>query len=360
MEMTLGSTFLGYLLLSTKTKMLMNKNFYTLTLFFICFLLASVNAQDTSVPKDSFWTTGAGIGLDFSQLFQLNPKQGAGQNRLGFGGAINAFAKYKKDCLAWDNVGAWQFGVQRLGAGVLAQGTETSKIPFQKAIDQLRLGSKLGYQSSENSKWFYAADFTFLSQLTSTYPGTDEYPGNFLTSLEDGIKRNSALFAPATITLSLGMDYKPNDNFSLYLSPLGAKFIIVSDDDIAALGVHGNPVERDADGNIISFENVDSQLGAVLRANFTDKFYNDRLAFTSGLTLYSNYLRNPQNIDVDWTNEFAIEIFKGLQLAVTVNIFYDDDVRVQITDYDALGGVSGLGKRVSLTQQLLIKYNLIF
>jgi hypothetical protein len=71
-------------------------------------------------------------------------------------------------------------------------------------------------------------------------------------------------------------------------------------------------------------------------------------------------LRNPQNIDVDWTNEFAIEIFKGLQLAVTVNVFYDDDVRVQITDYDAVGGVSGLGKRVSLTQQLLIKYNLIF
>jgi hypothetical protein len=340
--------------------MVMNKNFYALILLFACFAFTSVNAQDASAPKDSSWTTGAGIGLDISQLFQLNPKQGAGQNRLGFGGAINVFAKYKKERLAWDNVGSWQFGVQRLGAGVLSQGTETAEIPFQKAIDELRLGSKLGYQSSETSKWFYAADFTFLSQLTSTYPGTEEYPGNFLTSLDDGITRNSALFAPATITLSLGMDYKPNDNLSLYLSPLGAKFIIVSDDDIAALGVHGNPVERDADGNITSFENVDSQLGAVLRANFADKFYNDRLAFTSGLTLYSNYLRNPQNIDVDWTNEFAIEIFKGLQLAVTVNVFYDDDVRVQITDYDAVGGVSGLGKRVSLTQQLLIKYNLIF
>jgi hypothetical protein len=35
-------------------------------------------------------------------------------------------------------------------------------------------------------------------------------------------------------------------------------------------------------------------------------------------------------------------------------------VLVQITDWDAVGGVSGLGKRVSITQQMLIKYNLTF
>ena len=78
------------------------------------------------------------------------------------------------------------------------------------------------------------------------------------------------------------------------------------------------------------------------------------------LNLYSNYLRNPQNIDVDWTNELGLTLFKGLTLSLLVNAYYDDDVLVQITDLDAPNGVRGLGKRVSITQQLLIGYKIDF
>jgi hypothetical protein len=147
---------------------------------------------------------------------------------------------------------------------------------------------------------------------------------------------------------------------SLYYSPIGGKFIIVANDSIAALGVHGNPVTKDANGNITAFENVFAQLGSLLKINYTDKYANNKITLVSNLALYSNYLNNPQNFDVDWTNEFGYTIIKGLQLALTLNIFYDDDVLVQITDWDAVGGVSGLGKRVSITQQMLIKYNLTF
>ncbi len=341
----------------------MNNYYKTLSMMIVALLLLAIPAaigQEEAKEEEMGWKTGAGIGLDFTQLFQLNPKQGAGQNRLGFGGALNLFAKYKKDRLAWDNLGSFQFGVQRFGAGVVEVDGDAIDIPFEKAIDELRVNSKFGYKTSENSKFFYAADFFFLSQLTPTYTGLADYPGNFLTDLGNSLNRNSAFFSPATITLSLGMDYKPTDNLSIYFSPLGAKFIVVADDDIAALGVHGNPVTRNENGEVIEFENTDEQFGAQLRIGFADKFYKDKLAFTSNLNLYSNYLRNPQNIDVDWTNEFAIEVFKGLQIALTLNVFYDDDVLVQITDGDAIGGVSGLGRRVSLTQQLLIKYNLVF
>jgi hypothetical protein len=147
---------------------------------------------------------------------------------------------------------------------------------------------------------------------------------------------------------------------SLYYSPVGGKFIIVANDSIAALGVHGNPVTKDANGNITAFENVFAQLGSLLKINYTDKYANNKITLVSNLALYSNYLNNPQNLDIDWTNEFGYTIIKGLQLALTLNIFYDDDVLVQITDWDAVGGVSGLGKRVSITQQMLIKYNLTF
>lgn len=101
-------------------------------------------------------------------------------------------------------------------------------------------------------------------------------------------------------------------------------------------------------------------MGSLLKFNYEDKYANKKITVASNLALYSNYLKNPQNIDIDWTNELGYTIIKGLQLSMTLNIFYDDDVLVQITDWDAVGGVSGLGKRVSLTQQFLIKYNLTF
>lgn len=323
----------------------------------------SLYAQEDTQEQPEGWESGAGLGLDFAQLLQINPRQGAGQNRVGFGGAINTFAKYRKDKLAWDNLATWQFGIQRLGSGIIAQGSQEQRIPFQKAIDDLRFNSKVGYQLSETSKFFYAADVSFLTQLTPTYQGSETYPGNFLSDVSGEDNLLSSFFNPGTLNLSAGIDYKPNANFSLYYSPIGAKFIFVPNDDIAALGVHGNPVEGDRDPNTglyREFDNTFSALGQTLRANYTNKFLNEKGTITSSLLLFSNYLEKPQNIDVDWNNELAFTIIAGLQAAVTVNIFYDDDVLVQITDWDQPNGINGVGKRVSVTQQFLLKYNVTF
>jgi hypothetical protein len=351
------------------------KSFLRLSVTTLALLLISagfLSGQDEAAAAAEepapAWTKGAGMGLDFAQLFQLNPRQGAGQNRIGLGGAINFFANYKEGRVAWDNLLNWQFGVQRLGSGVIAKGS-TESIPFQKAIDEFRISSKIGYQTSPDSKFFYAADFNFLSQVTPTYEGSDTYAGFFLSDITgEGRSPLSQLFSPATINFSAGIDYKPNEKLSLYLSPIGSKFIVVAEDSIAVRGVHGNPVTRNEDGVVTAFDNVDSQLGATLRAKYTDKYWEDRIVFTSSALLFSNYLRNPQNVDIDWTNELAVNLFKGLQLALTLNVFYDDDVNVQISDLDSPGGVEidpntgsiRTAPTVSLTQQILIKYNIAF
>lgn len=323
----------------------MKKIFYTLLLLFTLVGTSNVAFAQDEEKVEEGWKKGAGIGLDLSQLVQINPKQGAGQNSLGLGGAINFFANLKNGRLAWDNLGLFQFGIQRLGSGLIAQGAGNAKIPFQKAIDELRFNSKIGYQTSEESKLFYAADFSFMSQLTSTYVGDSDFPGNYLTEL-DHTSLKSKLFSPATITLSLGLDYKFSDNLSIFFSPLGSKFIIVADDNIAALDIHGNP----------HGENVFKALGALARINYVNKFAKDKVGYTTSMSLFSNYLKEPQNIDVDWVNEFSFQIFKGLAAAVTLNVFYDHDVKVQITDFNKIGGVDGLGRRVSLTEQFLLKY----
>ncbi|MCB0527814.1 MAG: hypothetical protein KDC65_05010, partial [Saprospiraceae bacterium] len=77
-----------------------------LLLFFA--LLAGLNAQEAGdsrlgeinkmAAKDSLgWTMGGGIGLDLAGMGLLNPKVGAGGNRLGIGGLGSLYANRKED-----------------------------------------------------------------------------------------------------------------------------------------------------------------------------------------------------------------------------------------------------------------------
>lgn len=343
-------------------------------------LLAQMNDADriksvqgaTDKEAAEGWTRGAGIGLDIGSLLLINPRAGAGDNRIGFGGAANYFAKYRMNKVAWDNIVSLNFSMQKIGAGLLNPLVGQGKIPYQKNIDELRLNSKFGYKTAEESKFYYAADLAFLSQLTPTWSG------NFMRDVFDTGTPVSKLFSPATINFSIGLDYKPQDNLSIYFSPIALKTILVLDDDIAATPVfngdglivgslHGNPIEGDGMGNVQSFENAFFAMGAALRTTYTKKLLGDKMSWTSNMLLFSNYLDKPQNIDIDWTNELAVTIIDGLQFSLTANLFYDHDVFVQQTNFDEVGGIERdangnpvLRRNVSLTFQPLLKYIKVF
>lgn len=332
--------------------------------FFFLFMALTVaqNKEGQKKPKkDSIWDIGLGLGVDGAQLLQLNPRVGSGQNRVGFGGAINFSAKYKKKRAVWDNTFVSQFGVQRLGAGVIGQGTLT-KVPFQKSIDEIRIDSRLGIKASGKSKLSYASGINFISQIAPTYKGPATFPGNFLKKLDGKDTRlQSLFFSPAQISISAGMDFRPNDKWAFYYSPLAGRFIIVKNDEIARLGVHGNPVEKSTAGAIISAENIDKQLGTLVRLSYKTKFWENKFTYASVIQLYSNYLKDFKYVDLQyWTNDLSMKIIKGFQLSLTVNAYYDRDVLVQITDYSQPNGVRGLGRAVSINQQMLMKYALTF
>lgn len=320
---------------------------YFLTFLFVGATTINGMAQSDSLPPSEAndnWDIGLGLGVDLGQLLQINPRVGAGQNRLGLGGALTLKANYKKGMLAWDNLIIGQLQVQKLGSGKLLSG---QSIPFQKTIDELRLNSKVGRQFKGNgSKFSFAANTSVLTQLTPSFPGSSEYPGPLLSNPYDTTTQATFL-SPMTMTLSLGIDFKPDSKLALFYSPIAYKGILVSDGAIAALNVHGNRAGKK------SFHNF----GSLIRITYSDTWWADRLSITSNLLLYSNYLMEPQNIDVDWSSEFGLQIANGLSLSLIANVFYDHDVLVQISDVNAPGGTSGLGRRVSLTQQLLFKYS---
>lgn len=45
--------------------------------------------------------------------------------------------------------------------------------------------------------------------------------------------------SPGYLSFSLGMDYKPSEVFSLFLSPVSSKFTFVPDEDLSAAGSFG-------------------------------------------------------------------------------------------------------------------------
>jgi len=326
----------------------------------------SIGKKDTTG-----WVKGAGLGFDFGQLLQINPAVGAGENKIGLGGVGSFYANYKKANIAWDNNIDLLFGIQKLGSG-FSNLTASERVPFQKSIDEFRFNSKIGYKTSPNSKVYYSLYSTFLSQITPTYTDTsivNPIKGSYLRDISGKDQGPIAKFlSPARISVSPGIDYKPNMKLSIFLSPASAKLIVVADKNIAAIparnakgepiggvGIHGTEWNSPTD-----FKQKLFQLGATFNAQYVDKFLNDRLNFKSGLTLFSNYLKNPQNIDVDWSTETSVMIWKSIAVTLNTRLFYDDDIPVQITDKDAVGGINGLGKKVSFTEQIYIKYNYIF
>jgi hypothetical protein len=265
------------------------------------------------------WITGGGFGMDLGQLLQFNPKVGSGENRLGFGGAISYFAKYKKGSLIFDNIGSFNMSIVKLGTGILASTSTFAKVnqPFQKSIDELRLSSRLGYKTGPESKWSYAVDFGFLSQMTPTYRGSDKknYLKEFKTS-EINSTLVSKFFAPAYITLAPGIDYKPSTKLSFFFAPFGYKSVIVADRDLARLNIHGNKWK-----SVNDFKLSDSQLGGLIKGMYSVKYAKEKIMHSSTLTLFSNYLNQPQNIDLDWINEFGFNISKAFQISILTDLF---------------------------------------
>src|SRR5690606_16924663 len=109
--------------------------------------------------------------------------------------------------------------------------------------------------------------------------------------------------------LGVGIDFKPTPSWSIYLSPMSYKGLIVANNDIAALGIHGNPWESPTD-----YKNTAHQMGGLLKIGYAGNLIPERISYSTKMGLYSNYLKKPQNIDLDWVNELAFQIYKGLQL----------------------------------------------
>ena len=255
------------------------------------FAVPVVNYEPVTPPK--FWKKGTLTELGFSQVSLSNWAAG-GSGSIALNAYINAHINYSKGNLFWENRGQFTYGfVQSFEDG------------YRKSSDKIVLDSKFGYRAID--KFYFSAVFNFTSQFS---------PG-FTYASDGAATMVSKLFAPAYLTLGLGIDYKPGKGevFSLNIAPLTGSAVIVTD-----------PKLRTKYGNAED-ENVRFELGAQLKANLAYQLFKN-CKITSVLTLFSDYLNNPQNVQIKWDFRTDFKINRFLSSSLKTNLIYDDNILI--------------------------------
>ena len=244
------------------------------------------------------WKKGGAMAFNLAQTSLTNWAAG-GQKSVAINGILGLFANLKQGKSIWDNT-------LDLGYGLLKQ----DKADFRKTDDKVDFLSKYGRQAF--NKFYYAALLNFKTQMQPGYNYTDETTKNKI----------SDLFAPAYLLMALGLDYKPNANFSAFIAPLTAKITFVTDKELSDAGAFG----------VTPGETSRGEFGGYLRAAYTkNDFKNEfmkNVAFTTKIDLFSNYADNPQNIDVSWENIIVMKVNKYITVNFNTLLLYDDNVKI--------------------------------
>lgn len=268
-------------------------------LFFMGLLLATTaQAQEpvATTPADTLpkeWRKGGLFSVNISQGSLSNWAAGGDDYSFSLNSIVSLFAFYKKDKRSWDNTLDFTYGI-----------VNTTSLGSRKNDDRIDLLSKYGYAIAP--KWNLAVLGNFRTQLFKGYT----YANNIETLVSD-------FLSPAYLLVGLGIDYKPTDNLSFYLSPLTARWTIVRNETLSAKGLYGvDPGKKSK-----------SELGAFFSANYL-KAFSKTLNYKGRLDLFSNYKHNPQNIDLYMTNVLSAGFTKVLSATWSVDLIYDDDVRL--------------------------------
>ncbi|MFW5701741.1 MAG: DUF3078 domain-containing protein, partial [Bacteroidota bacterium] len=258
------------------------KNVFLILIFIIA---VPISAQET--PDTAKYEFGGFLQLNMNQLALINWAKGGDQSISGVS-RVNLFYNCKSKDYSWEN----NFD---LGYGLMT----SEEYPMRKTEDKIDLNSKFGKNAFEN--FLYTVIFNFKSQFAPGY----KYP--------DDTTMVSNLFSPAYVILSIGMDYQPGDDFSLYFSPISGKAIIVTDQQLANRGAFGvEKAKLDTAGNVVvPGKNARFDFGWYLTAKLKKEIMED-VTIQSKLELFNDYTAkdpgNRLNIDVDWETQFRLKV----------------------------------------------------
>jgi len=276
-------------------------------------LIISISAfaqDEAAVDSTEGWTSKGTLSLNISQSSFTN-WAGGGDNSLAGNILFGGIANYKMGKSLWENTLLTTYGSIRKAGD------------FTKTDDRIELNSKYGYQAFKNPKFFLSAIMNFKTQYTEGFANDTLLVSSFMS--------------PGYLNLGLGIDWKAAEYFSLNFAPIDAKMIFVMDQFLADRGDYGvDPAVLDTNGNVLTpGKNMKFKFGAYLRAQFNKEIFKNVTLYTT-LDLFSNYLENPQNIDVNWEVLISMKINEWLAASINTTLIYDADVVFERTDENGI------------------------
>ena len=294
----------------------MNRSILFLIIFFN---LINLHAQK-EIKKDSLETN-----WNLSGKFTFLGNQSSysywtagGQTSVSGTIKIDYDFNYDKDGWNWDTKLITAYGLNSIGG---------SKF-LKKTDDKLEINSLLGKKFTNNliGNWSYSSFINFKTQWTEGYRFRKNSQG------EEERTELTRFFSPAYLQVGVGLYWKKNKDFWINMAPFTGRLIIVNryftnnlEDNKRYFGVKKGKNSR--------FE-----LGASIRSFFKFELV-ENVFVTNRISLYSDYLDNPANIDLDYTINTVMKVNKYLTTNLIIQFIYDHNSvkRLQVREVMGIG-----------------------
>ena len=330
---------------------------YLFLIFAVCCSMGLL-AQEAET-KPSPWSCTGVVGLNASATGLVNWAAGGNNNVNGV-----AFGKvrlvYNENNLSWETNLNLEYGLSYVDQKYDA---------FQKSSDVIDFNTKFGWQF--HKAWYLTASAGFKSQFDfgRAYDGTEA---------ADPII--SKFLSPSYTDISVGIDWKPNSIFSLYLSPVAGKITtayVGSAVEDANPGLRQQMQEKYATWTYSTVENADgtydkiyknakAELGLSFKGSINYTYKDLKIITTLGLFTpyawdktemkdasgafigYRDNNRRFGNFDVDWDTSISYQFLKCLNVTLSTSLKYYNGVKIadkegHATERVQFKGILGLG-----------------
>jgi len=288
----------------------------------LLFGISFTYAQDEEPPVEG-WTKKGTFTFLLNQAAFSNWAAG-GQNNVSGTGSINYDFNYLKGDWSWDNKLLMSYGL-----------TKTKDQGTRKSDDRFEFNSLVGKKAFDN--WNYSFFLNLKTQMTDGYDYSNDEESDFHTS---------GLFNPGYLTFGPGMEWKKSDNLKVNLAPATSKLTFISDDLWIYDSTLAEFVQHSGADNINNLSAYGIDPGDRSRYElgfYASGYYKfnlmENVSVENLLNLYSNYLEDPQNVDLDYTLNIVMKINDYLSTNFTVQTVYDDNAvsALQLREVFGLG-----------------------
>ena len=287
---------------------------YTLGIIVLTGILVPAYAQPGT---DTTWKRGGNIGINLSQV-SLSQWAAGGDNAVGFNLHFNYFANYKKAKHLWNNRLELDYGLNK-----------TKSDGTKKTNDKIYLSSTYGYEIAKN--WYASGLMTFQTQFAKGYDYNID-PDVFI----------SRFMSPGYLTTGLGLTWNPKNWITATFSAISWRGTFVSSKILSDEGSFG----------VDPGEHLFSEMGGNLKVEVKYEFLKNMTIY-SRVDLFSNYLEDPQNVDVRWDVQLNMTVNKWFSANISTNLIYDNDTKIVQKD-------GSKGPRLQFKESLGVGFQVTF